>query len=84
MTEKKPTIVALNGGKKKTQSDAGATLSVENENIELESFVLSGVDVDGRRCVLTWNCSIDELASYSMVLDTVIRDKIRDAINDER
>lgn len=84
MSEKKPTIVPLKGGKKKTESDTGATLLVENEAIHLESFVLSGVDVEGRRCVLTWNCSLDELASYTVVLDTVIRDKVRDAINEER
>lgn len=76
--------MALNGGKKKEESNAGATLTVENESIHLDSFVLSGVDMEGRRCVLTWNCSLDELASYAMVLDTVIRDKVRDAIKDER
>ena len=84
MSDKKPTIVPLNGGKKKVDNDAGATLSVENETIHLDSFVLSGMDAEGRRCVLTWNCSLDELASYAVVLDTVIRDKVRDAINDER
>lgn len=84
MSEKKPTIVALNSSRKKAESVSGASLTVENEKIDLESFVLSGVDVEGRRCVLTWNCSLDELASYSVVLDTVIRDKVREAINDER
>lgn len=74
-------MVAIDGGKNKGATHVEyPTLLMDNEEIELESFVLSGMTTDGKRCVLTANCSVDELGAYSMILHTIIQEKIKDSL----
>lgn len=83
MEKKKTNVVALNGGayKENTETENNlAKVTVDDQTIELSSLVLSGVNKDGKRCVLTWNCSLDEISGHLVVLDTVVRDKIRETI----
>lgn len=74
-------IIALNGGKVEKDFEDKATLIVEGEKYELESFILSGENLDGRRVLFTWNASLDELCSYNTVLNVVITEKVRDALS---
>lgn len=80
-------IIALDGGKnRKKDSNENASdkakLIIEGEEFELSSFVLSGEGPEGRRMLFNWNCSLDEMISYTKVLDVMINKKIGDAIND--
>ena len=78
-------IIAIDGGKKKsaTSENNFAKLIVEGQEIDLESFILSGCNSEGRRVLLTWQVSIDELCSYNTVLNVVVEDKIRETLSSE-
>lgn len=76
-------MVALNGGAYKEESEIDnkvAKVIIDNQTTELDSLVLSGVNKEGKRCIITWNCSLDEISGHLMVLDTVVRDKIRESM----
>lgn len=85
MDKKSQNIIALTGGSQKKKdthvpSSEEAVLFVEGERMELDSFILSGCTTEGKRVLLTWNTSLDELLSYNSVLNIVVQDKVRDAI----
>lgn len=84
MTEKNRNIIAFEGGKKGkiSSEDDSAILIVEGEQIDLDSFVLSGQNKDGSRVMLTWGCSLDSLTSYTKVLEVVVNEKIKEALNE--
>lgn len=78
---KKPNVISLNQ-KNENKEDILARLTVDDDSLDLDSFILSGVNKEGKRCVLTWNCDIDELASYLVILDSVVKDKIKESMNE--
>lgn len=85
MDKKGQNIIALNGGgtRKKDASmpnSEESVLFIEGERVELESFILSGCTTEGKRVLLTWNTSLDELLSYNSVLNIVVQDKVRDSL----
>lgn len=87
MKSKETHFTTLEGGKSDkikefpTDKNEGAILQVEGETIHLESFILSGENKDGKRILLTWNASLDELCSYNAVLNIVVQDKIKAALS---
>lgn len=80
----KKNIISINGGqprsKDKTPAADESVLYVEGERLDLDSFILSGCTVDGKRVLLTWNTSLDELLSYNAVLNIVVQDKVRESV----
>jgi hypothetical protein len=77
----KPTIVSIDG--KRKQSKDGAMLELEGERINLESFVLSGEDVNGKRVLFTWNCSPDEMCAFSKTLDALVSKRLTEIMDIE-
>lgn len=73
-------IVALEGGKKDT-SEVGI-LKVDGEEFELASFVLSGESTTGSRLLFSFNVSLEEMITYSRILDIVVSEKVKNAINE--
>lgn len=88
--QKDRALIALDGGKQDEKTDTFqellaqskefATLIVDGESVNLDSFVLSGENTEGKRVLLTWNSSLDQLCSYNAVLNIVVEDKIREAL----
>ena len=74
-------IIALNGGKS-GKKDEGAKLTIDGEEYDLESFVLSGEGPDGKRLLFSWNCSLDEMISYVKVLEVSVIKRVSDAMMD--
>jgi hypothetical protein len=79
-------IVALEGRKTRsnTQSDDddAAKLLVEGEVYDLDSFVLSGNNKDGKRIIFSWNVSLEEMVGYTKTLDVVCSERIKDALGE--
>ena len=89
MKNKEPQFTTVTGGKHDKVKELPivnydtATLEIEGETIHLESFILSGENKEGKRVLLTWNASLDELCSYNAVLNIVIQDKIKAAVSSQ-
>jgi hypothetical protein len=56
-------------------------LYVENEVIDFQNFIISGYNKNEERVVLTWSCQVDDLCAHSKLLEIVVNDKIRGALN---
>lgn len=78
MTRKDPKVISLNDAKKENSNSA--FLKMDGEEYELISFVLSGEDKNGKRVLITWQVSLDEMISCSKVLDVVVHEKVKESM----
>jgi hypothetical protein len=76
-------IISIDGGKKQKESNQLTDmihLQLGDDEVYLSSFVLSGEDHEGKRIILTWNTSIDDLINYTKILDVVVCEKIKEVL----
>lgn len=78
---KKSNIINFND-KSKYKPDS-AYLIVDGNEYELESFIFSGISTEGSRMVLSWNCTLDEMISYSKIMEVTINSKVAEAMFSE-
>lgn len=69
-------VIAIDGGKRSPEKSTGSYINIEGDIVKLGSFVLSGETDEGKRVLLTFNCSPDELTSYAKTLDIVVSKRI--------
>ncbi|WP_044747733.1 DUF3931 domain-containing protein [Bacillus alveayuensis] len=77
-------IIAIDGGKKRKEANKLTEmihLQFGDDQVYLSSFVLSGEDHEGKRIILTWNTSIDDLVNYTKILDVVVSEKIKEVLD---
>jgi|GEM_PF-1510939 len=77
-------IIAIDGGKKRRDEKKLSEmihLKLGDDDVFLSSFVLSGEDSNGKRVVLTWNTSVDDLINYTKILDVVVTEKIKEVLD---
>ena len=72
MKETKKNLVAIKGGKNQGDKEDIAILRVDGEVVELESFVIAGETPEGKRTVINWNTSADQLLRYGKIVDIVV------------
>ncbi|MBA2870508.1 hypothetical protein HNQ85_000766 [Anoxybacillus calidus] len=76
-------IISIDGGKKQKESNQLTDmihLQLGDDEVYLSSFVLSGEDHEGKRIILTWNTSIDDLINYTKILDVVVCEKVKEVL----
>jgi hypothetical protein len=77
-------IISIDGGKKRKEANKLTEmihLQLGDDEVYLSSFVLSGEDHEGKRIILTWNTSIDDLINYTKILDVVVCEKIKEVLD---
>jgi len=77
-------IIAIDGGKKRRDEKKLSEmihLRLGDDDVYLSSFVLSGEDCNGKRVILTWNTSIDDLINYTKILDVVVTEKVKEVLD---
>ncbi|QST02919.1 DUF3931 domain-containing protein (plasmid) [Pontibacillus sp. ALD_SL1] len=82
---KENNIIALEGGKKKlelSQDTDNASLTIDGETFELDSFVLSGQNKDGKRVIFSWQVSLDEMVVYAKALEVVVNERMKEALGE--
>ena len=60
-----------------------AILICNGEVIKLDSFILSGLDLDENRVMLMYNTSIDEAILYRETLNISIQNRLRDLLEED-
>lgn len=60
----------------------GAFLILDGKEYELDSFILSGLSIEGNRIVLSWNSNLDEMINYNKILEVTINSKVLEAMED--
>lgn len=75
-------IINLNN--RKEEPIEPARLITDGDTHELKSFIISGETPEGKRLILTWNASLDEILSYNSVLNICVQDSVRDAMDTSR
>ncbi|WP_162595892.1 DUF3931 domain-containing protein [Bacillus sp. CGMCC 1.16541] len=54
----------------------GGSVSIDGERTELNTFILCGEDTNGKRVMLTYNTSIDDMTTLLKTLDVMISERI--------
>lgn len=70
-------VISIEQKKKET-----AILKVNGETIELDSFILSGINTNRNHIVLAHNLNIEEIVFQKELLHLFIQQKIVDVIED--